>query len=42
MTDFEALLNTLCSHQVAFILVGGAAAIAHGSAAPNSGPGHRL
>ncbi len=32
MTDFEALLNTLCSHQVAFILAGGAAGIAHGSA----------
>jgi hypothetical protein len=32
MTDFEALLNTLSSHQVAFILAGGAAGIAHGSA----------
>ena len=32
MTDFEALLNTLHRHEVAFILVGGAAAIAHGSA----------
>ena len=32
MTDFEALLATLNRHQVAFIVVGGAAAIAHGSA----------
>jgi hypothetical protein len=32
MTDFEALLATLAKHQVAFIVVGGAAAIAHGSA----------
>jgi hypothetical protein len=32
MTDFDALLATLAEHGVAFILVGGAAAIAHGSA----------
>jgi hypothetical protein len=32
MTDFAALLETLWRHQVAFIVVGGAAAIAHGSA----------
>lgn len=32
MTDFEALLATLVRHEVAFIVVGGAAAIAHGSA----------
>jgi hypothetical protein len=32
MTDFEALLTTLWRHEVAFIVVGGAAAIAHGSA----------
>jgi hypothetical protein len=32
MTDFDALLATLAEHEVAFILVGGAAAIAHGSA----------
>jgi len=32
MTDFEALLNTLSRRDVAFIVVGGAAAIAHGSA----------
>ena len=32
MTDFGALLATLGRHQVAFIIVGGAAAIAHGSA----------
>ena len=32
MTDFEALLGTLGKHQVAFIVVGGASAIAHGSA----------
>jgi hypothetical protein len=31
MTDFEALLNALRRHEVAFIVVGGAAAIAHGS-----------
>lgn len=31
MTDFEALLRTLHAEGVAFILVGGAAAIAHGS-----------
>jgi hypothetical protein len=32
MTDFDRLLATLAEHEVAFILVGGAAAIAHGSA----------
>lgn len=32
MTDFEALLDTLGQYKVAFIVVGGAAAIAHGSA----------
>jgi hypothetical protein len=32
MTDFQALLATLARHDVAFIVVGGAAAIAHGSA----------
>jgi hypothetical protein len=32
MTDFDALLTTLWRHEVAFIVVGGAAAIAHGSA----------
>jgi len=32
MTDFSALLATLSRHEVAFIVVGGAAAIAHGSA----------
>jgi predicted nucleotidyltransferase len=32
MTDFEVLLKALSKHQVAFIVVGGAAAIAHGSA----------
>jgi len=32
MTDFAALLATLGRHEVAFIVVGGAAAIAHGSA----------
>jgi hypothetical protein len=31
MTDFAALLETLWRHEVAFIVVGGAAAIAHGS-----------
>lgn len=31
MTSFDALLRELAGHQVAFILVGGAAAIAHGS-----------
>ena len=31
MTDFEALLATLTRHNVSFIVVGGAAAIAHGS-----------
>jgi len=32
MTDFKALLGMLWRHDVAFIVVGGAAAIAHGSA----------
>jgi len=32
MTDFEELVASLAKHQVAFIVVGGAAAIAHGSA----------
>src|SRR5580698_2028861 len=32
MTDFEGLLTTLWRQEVAFIVVGGAAAIAHGSA----------
>ena len=32
MTDFDALLRALSQNQVAFIVVGGAAAIAHGSA----------
>jgi hypothetical protein len=32
MTDFDALLTTLAEHQVEFIVIGGAAAIAHGSA----------
>jgi hypothetical protein len=32
MTDFDALLTTLAQHQVDFIVIGGAAAIAHGSA----------
>jgi hypothetical protein len=32
MTDFDALLATLGRHEVAFIVAGGAAAIAHGSA----------
>ena len=32
MTDFEALLAAFQRHEVAFILVEGAAAIAHGSA----------
>jgi hypothetical protein len=31
MTDFQALLSTLAGHEVGFIVVGGAAAIAHGS-----------
>jgi hypothetical protein len=31
MTDFQSLLSTLARHEVAFIVVGGAAAIAHGS-----------
>jgi hypothetical protein len=31
MTDFEALLRLLVEHDVAFIIVGGAAAIIHGS-----------
>jgi hypothetical protein len=32
MTDFAAILSTLGRHEVAYIVVGGAAAIAHGSA----------
>lgn len=32
MTDFESLLRTLTAAQVEFILVGGVAAVAHGSA----------
>ena len=32
MTDFDALLTTLGRQEVAFIVVSGAAAIAHGSA----------
>jgi predicted nucleotidyltransferase len=32
MTDFDALLGTLVRNDVAFIVIGGAAAIAHGSA----------
>ena len=32
MTEFDSLLTTLVRHEVAFIVVGGAAAIAHGSA----------
>lgn len=32
MTDFDALLTALWRHEVSFIVVGGAAAIAHGSA----------
>lgn len=32
MTDFEQFLRLLAEHQVAFIVVGGVAAIAHGSA----------
>ena len=32
MTDFAALLGTLGEHHVDFIVIGGAAAIAHGSA----------
>ncbi|HEY6989913.1 MAG TPA: hypothetical protein VH369_16075 [Bryobacteraceae bacterium] len=32
MTDFETLLAALAEHEVAFVLVGGVAAIAHGSA----------
>ena len=31
MTDFAALLAALSKHEVDFIVVGGAAAIAHGS-----------
>ncbi|HEY6342659.1 MAG TPA: hypothetical protein VIY49_14290 [Bryobacteraceae bacterium] len=30
MIDFQALLDALARHEVAFIVVGGAAAIAHG------------
>jgi hypothetical protein len=32
MTDFQALLATLCGGSVEFIVIGGAAATAHGSA----------
>jgi len=32
MTDFAALIRRLCEAEVEFVLVGGAAAIAHGSA----------
>jgi len=32
MTDFEALLRALCAEGVRFIVIGGAAATAHGSA----------
>lgn len=32
MTDFEALLGALDKHQVEYIIVGGVAALAHGSA----------
>ncbi len=32
MTDFEALLGTLDRNRVEYIVVGGAAALAHGSA----------
>jgi|SRR5215471_6023699 len=32
MTDFASLLATLAKHEVAYIVIGGAAAIAHGSA----------
>src|SRR5215510_5308565 len=32
MTDLRALLSVLATHRVAFILVGGVAATAHGSA----------
>ena len=32
MTDFAALIRLLAQHKVEFILVGGAAATAHGSA----------
>jgi hypothetical protein len=32
MTDFAALLDALGKHEVAFIVIGGAAAVAHGSA----------
>jgi hypothetical protein len=31
MTDFSALMDVLARHEVAFIVVGGAAAIAHGA-----------
>ncbi len=31
MTDFDALLQALSCHDVKFIVIGGAAAIAHGS-----------
>ncbi|MBV8897586.1 MAG: hypothetical protein JO051_13830, partial [Acidobacteriaceae bacterium] len=32
MTDFQTLLATLARHRVNFVVIGGAAAIAHGSA----------
>ncbi len=32
MTDFRALIETLCRRRVEFVLVGGLAAVAHGSA----------
>jgi hypothetical protein len=32
MTDFEALLSTLQKNEVEFIVIGGAAAVAHGAA----------
>ncbi len=32
MTDFPALLRALCTESVRFVVIGGAAAAAHGSA----------
>jgi hypothetical protein len=32
VTDFDALLTALFDNEVSFIVIGGAAAIAHGSA----------
>ncbi len=32
MTDFPALLRLLSQHEVEFIIIGGVAAVAHGSA----------